>query len=150
MAARGGGSIINTASVAGLQAGWGPMAYSTAKAGVIHMSRAAAVELAPRRIRVNAICPGMIATPIFGASLGLPRHIADQAAARVAEVCVGMQPIPKAGAPDDIAKAALYLASDDAVFVTGAHMVVDGGLSLGPRHAWDPTSPHPMAEVFRS
>ena len=85
MLARGGGSIINTASIAGLQAGWGPIAYSSAKAAVIHMSRCAAAQLSPQKIRVNAICPGLIATSIFGASLGLPREVADQMAARVAE-----------------------------------------------------------------
>jgi NAD(P)-dependent dehydrogenase (short-subunit alcohol dehydrogenase family) len=85
MLARGGGSIINTASIAGLQAGWGPLAYSTAKAAVIHMSRCAAAELSPRGIRVNAICPGLIATSIFGDAIGLPRDAADQMAARVAE-----------------------------------------------------------------
>lgn len=73
MLERGGGSIINTASIAGLQAGWGPIAYSSAKASVIHMSRSAAAQLSPQNIRVNAICPGLIATSIFGASLGLPR-----------------------------------------------------------------------------
>ncbi|MDP3300240.1 MAG: SDR family NAD(P)-dependent oxidoreductase, partial [Phenylobacterium sp.] len=67
MLARGGGSIINTASIAGLQAGFGPIAYSTAKAGVIHMSRVAAAQLSRQKVRVNAICPGLIATSIFGA-----------------------------------------------------------------------------------
>ena len=148
MEARGGGSIINTASVAGLQAGWGPMAYSSAKAAVIHMSRAAAAQLGSRKIRVNAICPGMIATPIFGASAGLSRPAADQLAARVAELCVHAQPIPRAGSPDDIARAALYLASDDAAFVTGTHMVVDGGLIASARHAWDPAVPSPLAGLF--
>ncbi len=71
MLERGGGSIINTASIAGLQAGFGPIAYSTAKAGVIHMSRCAAAQLSPQKIRVNAICPGLIATSIFGATLGI-------------------------------------------------------------------------------
>src|SRR6202041_1969912 len=70
MLARGGGSIINTASIAGLQAGWGPLAYSTAKAAVIHMSRCAAAELSPQGVRVNAICPGLIATSIFGTAFG--------------------------------------------------------------------------------
>jgi NAD(P)-dependent dehydrogenase (short-subunit alcohol dehydrogenase family) len=111
MLARGGGSIINTASIAGMQAGWGPLAYSSAKAAVIHMSKVAAAQLSPQKIRVNAICPGLIATSIFGASLGLPREVADQMAARVAENGAKVQPVPKAGVPDDIAQAALYLAS---------------------------------------
>jgi NAD(P)-dependent dehydrogenase (short-subunit alcohol dehydrogenase family) len=148
MMARGGGSIINTASIAGLQAGWGPIAYSSAKASVIHMSRCAAAQLSPQKIRVNAICPGLIATSIFGASLGLPREVADQMAARVAEQGAKVQPIPKAGVPDDIAKAALYLASDDSTFVTGTHIVVDGGITIGSRHSWDPSGPSPFAQLF--
>ena len=148
MTARGGGSIVNTASIAGLQAGWGPIAYSSAKASVIHMSRCAAAQLSPQKIRVNAICPGLIATSIFGASLGLPREVADQMAARVAETGARVQPIPKAGAPDDIAKAALYLASDDSAFVTGTHIVVDGGITIGSRHSWDPSGLSPFAELF--
>ncbi|MDE2355462.1 MAG: SDR family oxidoreductase [Alphaproteobacteria bacterium] len=148
MKARGGGSVINTASIAGLQAGWGPLAYSAAKAAVVHMSRCAAAELSPQRIRVNAICPGLIATSIFGAALGLPREAADQMAAMVAQNAAIAQPIPKAGLPQDIAAAALYLASDESAFVTGTHIVVDGGITIGSRHAWDPTAGSPFAAIF--
>ena len=148
MLARGGGSIINTASIAGLQAGWGPMAYSSAKAAVIQLSRAAAAQLSPGRIRVNAICPGLIATSIFGASMGLPREVADQMAARIAETGGVAQPIPRAGIPEDVAQAALYLASDAASFVTGTHLVVDGGITVGSRHAWDPDAPSVFAAMF--
>ncbi|HWU15956.1 MAG TPA: SDR family oxidoreductase [Caulobacter sp.] len=148
MLRRGGGSIINTASIAGLQAGFGPLAYSTAKAAVIHMSRCAAAELSPLKVRVNAICPGLIATSIFGASMGLPREVADQMAARVAEVGPKIQPIPKAGLPEDIARAALYLASDDSEFVTGTHIVVDGGVTIGGRHAWDQAAPSPLLSAM--
>jgi NAD(P)-dependent dehydrogenase (short-subunit alcohol dehydrogenase family) len=148
MVERGGGSIINTASIAGMQAGWGPIAYSSAKASVIHMSRCAAAQLSRQKIRVNAICPGLIATSIFGASMGLPRDVADQMAARVAENGAKVQPIPKGGAPEDIAKAALYLASDDSVFVTGTHIVVDGGITVGGRHSWDPNAGSPFGDLF--
>lgn len=148
MAARGGGAIVNTASIAGLQAGWGPIAYSSAKAAVIHMSRVAAAQLAQQKIRVNAICPGLIATSIFGASIGLPRAQADQMAAQVAANAAKVQPVPKAGLPDDIAQAALYLASDASAFVTGTHLVVDGGITVGGRHSWDQGSPSPFAELF--
>jgi len=148
MLERGGGSIINTASIAGLQAGWGPIAYSTAKAGVIHMSRVAAAQLSPQKIRVNAICPGLIATSIFGASMGLPREVADQMAARVADAAATVQPVPKAGMPDDIAQAALYLASDAAAFVSGTHIVVDGGITVGSRHSWDQSAGSPFAAMF--
>ncbi len=148
MLARGGGAIVNTASIAGLQAGWGPIAYSSAKAAVIHMTRVAAAQLSPQRIRVNAICPGLIATSIFGASLGLPRAVADQMAARVADNAAKVQPVPKGGMPEDIAQAALYLASDASAFVTGTHLVVDGGITVGSRHAWDASGPSPFAELF--
>jgi NAD(P)-dependent dehydrogenase (short-subunit alcohol dehydrogenase family) len=148
MLARGGGSIINTASVAGLQAGWGPLAYSAAKAAVIHMSRCAAAELSPQRIRVNAICPGLIATSIFGTALGMPRDGADQLAALVAQNAAIAQPIPKPGLPADIAAAALYLASDESAFVTGTYLLVDGGLTIGSRHAWDPQAPSPFGQIF--
>jgi NAD(P)-dependent dehydrogenase (short-subunit alcohol dehydrogenase family) len=148
MLARGGGSIINTASIAGLQAGWGPLAYSTAKAAVIHMSRCAAAELSPHRIRVNAICPGLIATSIFGTVLGMTRDGADQMAALVAQNAAVAQPIPKPGLPADIAAAALYLASDESQFVTGTHLVVDGGITVGARHAWDSAAPSPFAAIF--
>jgi NAD(P)-dependent dehydrogenase (short-subunit alcohol dehydrogenase family) len=148
MLKRGGGSIINTASIAGLQAGWGPIAYSTAKAGVVHMSRVAAAQLSPQGIRVNAICPGLIATSIFGASMGMPREAADQMAAMVAQNAQVAQPVKKPGLPDDIAQAALYLASDASGFVTGTHMVVDGGITVGSRHSWDPTAGSPFAAIF--
>jgi len=145
---RGGGSIINTASIAGLQAGWGPLAYSSAKAAVIHMSRCAAAELSPQGIRVNAICPGLIATSIFGVAFGMPREAADQMAALVAQNAAAAQPIKKPGLPEDIARAALYLASDESAFVTGTHIVVDGGITIGSRHAWDPSAGSPFAAIF--
>jgi NAD(P)-dependent dehydrogenase (short-subunit alcohol dehydrogenase family) len=145
---RGGGSIINTASIAGLQAGYGPLAYSSAKAAVLHMSRCAAAELSPQKIRVNAICPGLIATSIFGAVFGMPREGADQMAAQIAQNAAVAQPIPKPGLPADIAAAALYLASDDSAFVTGTHIVVDGGITVGPASAWNPDSPSAFAAIF--
>jgi len=148
MVERGGGSIINTASIAGMQAGWGPIAYSSAKASVIHMSRCAAAQLSRQKIRVNAICPGLIATSIFGASIGMTRDVADQMAAMVAQNGQVAQPVKKPGLPDDIAQAALYLASDAAAFVTGTHIVVDGGITIGGRHSWDPTAGSPFAAIF--
>jgi NAD(P)-dependent dehydrogenase (short-subunit alcohol dehydrogenase family) len=119
MKAHGGGSIINTASVAGLSGGDGPQAYSAAKAAVINLTRAVAVELAPDKLRVNAICPGGILTPL------LHRGSPDA----VASVLEKLQPWPEVGRAEHIAGAALFLASEDARFVTGAALVVDGGLS---------------------
>jgi len=115
-----GGVILSTASVAGLAGGDGPQAYSAAKAAVINLTRAVAIELAPDRIRVNAICPGGINTPL------LHRGNAES----MGKFLDGAQPWPEHGRPEDIAGAALYLASDDARFVTGEHLVVDGALSV--------------------
>ena len=148
MRMRGGGSIINTSSVAGLQAGFGPIAYSTAKAAVIHLGKVSAAELSPHRIRVNAICPGLIATSIIGTSMGMPREAADQLAARIAEVAPQFQPAPKAGMPEDVAQAALFLASDASAFVTGTHLMVDGGITIGPPHSWDPKGGSPLLEAL--
>ena len=143
MIRRGGGSIINTASIAGLEAGWG-LAYGVAKAGVIHLSKLAAAELAVHNIRVNAICPGVIVTPIFGVAVGLDRATADQMTGRLTGAAARMQPVRRAGAPADIANAALYLAEDASGFVTGTHHIVDGGILVGPRNAWDPETVTPL------
>jgi NAD(P)-dependent dehydrogenase (short-subunit alcohol dehydrogenase family) len=148
LTARGGGSIVNTASIAGLQAGWGPVAYSAAKAAVIQFSKALAAEQAVHKIRVNAICPGFIATSIFGASLGLPIPQADQFAAMLAAQGGSVQPAGRIGTPDDIAEAVLWLMSDAGSFVTGTHFVIDGGITIGPRHAWDPAAPSPIAAAL--
>jgi len=118
------GSIISTASVAGFTGGDAPIAYSSAKAAVINLTRAAAVELAQHRIRVNCLCPGAIRTPLL--LRGIPEdplHVLER-----------LQPWPEAGRAEDVAGAALFLASEDARFVTGAALVVDGGLlAAGPR-----------------
>jgi NAD(P)-dependent dehydrogenase (short-subunit alcohol dehydrogenase family) len=148
MKKRGGGAIVNTASIAGLEAGWGPLAYSTAKGAVIHLTRVASAQLAQSKIRVNAICPGLIATSIFGSSMGLPREVADQMAARIVEGAPRMQPVPKAGMPEDIARACLYLASDASAFVSGTHLVVDGALTVGDRHSWDPNAVSPFLDLL--
>jgi len=131
MANQGGGSIISTASIAGLQAGYGPFLYSIAKGAIVHMTKVAAADLGPLNVRVNCICPGFIATPIFAKSLGLATQVADQTVAGIAEVAKHAQPIPKAGLPLDIAEAALFLASDGSKFVNGHALVVDGGMTVG-------------------
>jgi NAD(P)-dependent dehydrogenase (short-subunit alcohol dehydrogenase family) len=120
MKARGqGGTIISTASVAGLGGGDGPQVYSAAKAAVINLTRAVAIELAPDRIRVNSICPGGINTPLL--HRGSPESMG--------QLLDLAQPWPEHGRPEDIAGAALYLASDESRFVTGAALVVDGGMT---------------------
>ena len=137
MAARGGGSIVNTASIAGLQAGYGPFAYSVAKGAVVHLSRVAAAALAKDAIRVNAICPGLIPTAIFGRALGQTIADADRRARDIGERAHGFQPIRVAGAPEDIGYAVAYFASDLSRFVTGQFLAVDGGITVGPRQAWE-------------
>jgi len=114
-----GGSIISTASIAGLGGGDAPQAYSAAKAAVINLTRAVAIELAPDKIRVNAICPGGILTPLL--HRGSPEAFA--------QMLEKLQPWPEAGRPEHVAGAALFLASEDARFVTGEALVVDGGLT---------------------
>ena len=119
-----GGSIINTASIAGMGGGAGPQAYSAAKAAVVSLSKTTAVELAPHDIRVNAICPGVIFTPLM--------HSGNEEQAE--EVIEEIQPLSKRGEGSDIAGMAVFLAGDDSLFVTGQEHIVDGGLlASGPR-----------------
>ncbi|HXX09932.1 MAG TPA: glucose 1-dehydrogenase [Burkholderiales bacterium] len=134
------GSIINTASVAGLQAGYGPHVYSAAKAAVIQLTRSVAMELAESGVRVNCICPGPVATPIFAGAAGLSPEVADEAVETLRRVLANYQPIRRAGLPEDIAQAALWLASDDSSFVTGQALTVDGGLTAG--QPWSLTQKH--------
>jgi NAD(P)-dependent dehydrogenase (short-subunit alcohol dehydrogenase family) len=131
MQAQGSGSIISTASVAGMVTGLGPHVYSAAKAAVIHLTRSVAMELGEHNVRVNCICPGGIATPIFGKGLGLSIERAEAIVPLMKGVLENLQPIKRSGLPDDIAQAALWLASDDATFVNGHALVVDGGLIGG-------------------
>ena len=119
-----GGSIINTASIAGMGGGAGPQAYSAAKAAVVSLSKTTAVELAPHDIRVNAICPGVIFTPLMHSGNE------EQADAVIEEI----QPLSKRGEGSDIAGMAVFLAGDDSLFDTGQEHIVDGGLlASGPR-----------------
>jgi NAD(P)-dependent dehydrogenase (short-subunit alcohol dehydrogenase family) len=121
--ARGGGAIICTASVAGLRSGAGGAAYSASKAGVINLVQTAAQQLSGSGVRVNAICPGLIET-------GMTRPIYDMARERGQEGRIGeLTPLQRGGEPIEIARAALFLASDEASYVNGAALVVDGGLS---------------------
>jgi NAD(P)-dependent dehydrogenase (short-subunit alcohol dehydrogenase family) len=131
MKAQGGGVILSTASVAGVGAGYGPHVYSAVKAAVVNLTRSVSQELGMANIRVNAICPGGIATPIFSGQLALGGNV-DYAAA-VKPILEKMQPIPRNGEPEDIANAACFLASDEASFINGHALVVDGGLTAG---AW--------------
>jgi NAD(P)-dependent dehydrogenase (short-subunit alcohol dehydrogenase family) len=123
LAQRGGGSIVCTASVAGLRSGAGGAAYSASKAGVINLVQNAAQQLTGTGVRVNAICPGLIET-------GMTQSIYDAARQRGVENRIGeLNPLKRGGEPIEIARAALFLASDEASYVNGQALVVDGGLS---------------------
>ena len=124
---RGGGAIVNTSSISALAGMAGQGAYGASKAGVLQLTRVAAIEGAPHSIRVNAVCPGGTLTPIIYDSPFFDSTI-DPAAveSRLADA----QPLHRAGLPEDIAGAICWLASGDAAFVTGQHVVVDGGLSI--------------------
>lgn len=150
MKARGGGAIVNTASIAGLFAGYSPIAYAVAKAGVIQLGRVAAAELAQYSIRVNSICPGYITSNIFTTAAGLSGEKAAQVNAAIKAASPASQPVAKEGSPAEIAKVCLFLASDESAFITGEHIVVDGGLTVGPRHSWDPATVAPIQSLVES
>ncbi len=129
MSRSGGGAIICTASVAALRSGAGGSAYSASKAGVISLVQTAAQQLAGTGVRVNAICPGLIET-------GMTAPMFSRARERGTEAKLGqLNPLRRAGRPEEIAAAALFLASEEASYVNGQAIVVDGGLS----------SSHPVA-----
>lgn len=129
-----GGTIINIASVAGLAGGWAwaPHTYCAAKFGVVGLTKSVALELAERGIRVNAICPGGIATAIYAPIAG---EVSPELIERTPEIVEPFlaegAPLGRSGFPSDIASAALWLASSESSFVTGHTLVVDGGLIAG-------------------
>src|SRR5262245_21770481 len=120
---RGGGCVINTASAVGISVMKGHGVYAAAKAGVVQLTKTAALDYAKANIRVNAICPGMTWTGLVAASAQHPLPPADA-------VAPPMVPMARWGVPDDLAAAALFLASDEASFITGVALPVDGGLVL--------------------
>lgn len=132
MKKQGAGSIINNGSIAGRLAGFSSsLVYGAAKAAVNHLTKCVAMELGESGIRVNSISPGAIATGIFGKALGLTTEAAEKTAATMREIYKTAQPIPRAGIPDDIAQAAVFLASDESTFINGHDLVVDGGITGG-------------------
>ena len=132
MVARGRGSIVLTASVAALRANAGGSPYASTKAGVVSLAQTAANALIGTGVRVNAICPGLIET-------GMTKPIFDMARQRGTAGKIGqLNPLQRAGYPEEIAAMALFLASDEASYVNGQAFAVDGGLSsthpfTGPR-----------------
>ena len=148
MAGQGTGSIINVASVNGFRAGLGGYYYSAVKAASIHLTRCAAMELGEKGIRVNSLSPGMIATGGFAKYMGMQPDEADDhpeyAEDAIDSVAKRWQPLQYVGRTDDIAQAALFLASDASRFVTGQNLVVDGGISAG----WAIAAVRPDRELF--
>src|SRR5919199_1840900 len=124
MIAQGGGCIINTASVAGMVGIVKRASYSASKGAVIALTRQVAIDFVEQGIRVNCICPGTVDSPWVGRLLS---QADDPAAAR--QALVARQPLGRLGTPEEVAAAALYLASDDATFITGTGLVIDGGLT---------------------
>ena len=132
MRRQGSGSIINNGSIAGRLAGYSTsVVYGAAKAAVIHLTKCVAMELGEVGIRVNSISPGVIATGIFGKALGLSVEAAEKTPELMHGVYKSAQPIPRAGLPEDIAHAAVFLASDESSFINGHDLVVDGAITGG-------------------
>lgn len=124
MIAQGGGVIVNTASVAGMVGIVKRASYSASKGAVIALTRQVAIDFVEHGIRVNCVCPGTVDSPWVGRLLG---EAPDPVAAR--QALVARQPMGRLGTPEEVAAAALYLASDDAAFITGTGLVIDGGLT---------------------
>ena len=132
MADNGGGSIINLTSIGGIQAGGGVMTYRASKAAVIQFTKSAAIELAYHEIRVNAIAPGNIPTPILAKSAAnMDAEQLERFEATIRETMRADRPLKREGTPGDVAEAALYYATDRSRYVTGTVLPVDGGTSAG-------------------
>ena len=141
MIGRNGAAIVNTSSIAGVGPGYSPTAYAVAKAGVLHVTKCAAMDLAKHSIRVNAVQPGFINTNIFTAAMDCPSDKEQVAKAMILEISKAAQPVARGGQPADIANAVAYLCSTEGSFLNGTSLVVDGGITVGPRHSWDPNMP---------
>ncbi len=134
MRPQGHGSIVNTSSVAALQANAAGHDYSAAKAAVAQLTVTTANELGEDGVRVNAICPGGIATSIFGRAAGLDAAAAQRTVSVMEAALADVAPMPRSGLPIDIAECALWLAGDSSSFVNGQVIAVDGGLTTGPTY----------------
>ena len=132
MRKQGSGSIINNGSIAGHLAGYSSsVVYGAAKAAVIHLTKCVAMELGESGVRVNSISPGAIVTGILAKAMGLPTETAESKTDLLRGVFKSAQPIPRAGLPEDIAHAAVFLASDESSFINGTDLVIDGGVIGG-------------------
>jgi len=129
MLSQGTGSIINIGSIAGLRGGASGHIYSATKAAVHSLTRSAGAELGEKGIRVNTISPGAIVTGIFAKNAGVEASKADRLTDVIKGALAALQPIPRAGMPEDIAQAAVFLAGDGSSFINGQNIVVDGGMT---------------------
>ena len=131
MKRQGAGSIINTASTAAIRAGYGNHVYSAAKAGIMQLTRSVSMELGESGVRVNCVCPGFVPTPLIGVARGLTVKEAEAKLGTIAEQFTEAQPLRGPILPEDIARAVLWLASDESRYVNGHSLFVDGGVTGG-------------------
>jgi NAD(P)-dependent dehydrogenase (short-subunit alcohol dehydrogenase family) len=148
MRPRGQGSIINTSSVAALSAGYAGHDYSACKAAILQLTRTAANELGEDGIRVNAILPGAVSTAIYGRAVGLDAEQAQRTVDFMTVALSNAAPIRRAGTPNDIAEAALWLAGAGSAYVNGQAIVVDGGLTTGPLQRNRPVSREGLRDML--
>jgi len=130
MKEQGGGAIINTASISATTPGYGPHIYQAAKAAVLQLSKTVALEFAEFNVRVNCVSPGGVYTPLIGNALGLDA----ETTAKIGQDMGSVIPMNRTGTPLDIARAALFLCSEDSEFITAQNIVVDGGESTGEKY----------------
>jgi NAD(P)-dependent dehydrogenase (short-subunit alcohol dehydrogenase family) len=143
------GAIVNLGSVAAHRANMSSsVIYAVAKAAVVHLTRCAAMELGEDNVRVNSISPGAIVTGIFGKAFGLGAAEADARLDPLKTTFAGLQAVPRAGMPEDIAATALFLLGDEGSFVNGADIVVDGGKIWGQRFSEVSGGGHMWRKLF--
>ena len=132
MARHGGGSIINTSAISAIQPGYTLLSYRSAKAALNNFSQSIAIDLAEHGIRVNVVVPGNIRTTMTGFGLpGMDDAMVEKIRAAVIPIRMANQPLKRQGLPEDVAQAALFLASDRSAQITGALLPVDGGITIG-------------------
>jgi len=150
MMAAGRGSVISNASVAATLGGYATShIYAALKAAVVQLSKSCALELGEKSVRVNTVSPGAIVTGIFGRGAGLESEEADATAVKVERFLKRAQPFPRAGLADDVAAAVIFLASDEAEFITGRDIVIDGGMTAGRRWSEVEAGRAAMHSAFR-
>ncbi len=132
MVKQGGGSIVNTASIAGMQGHAWMSTYSASKGGVVLMTKSLAVEWAAQNVRVNAVCPGVIRTPMTDKAIEQAQPLFGGTTEEIWARLAAGHPLGRVGEADEVARAVLFLASDEASFTTGVALSVDGGMAAGP------------------